>query len=69
MLRVYAGNPTIAELVGMGITDPDRVDVLLAAGRSSYVITVRGGRLAAVRAAEYQSGATKPPDKTGTRPE
>jgi hypothetical protein len=60
VLRVYSGNPTIDELTAVGSTDPDRVDVLLAAGKSSYVITVRNGRLAAVRAEEYRSTAKKP---------
>ncbi|MGA2500236.1 MAG: hypothetical protein ABSH20_21050 [Tepidisphaeraceae bacterium] len=60
VLRVYGGNPTIDELMAVGLRDPDRVDVLLPAGQSSYVITIRGGRLTAVRAAEYRSTANKP---------
>ena len=63
VMRVYGGNPTIEELVGVGRMDPDRVDVLLAAGRSSYVITIRNGRLAAVRAEEYRSTSKKPEGK------
>ncbi|MFI5377743.1 MAG: hypothetical protein ACHRHE_00435 [Tepidisphaerales bacterium] len=60
VLRVYGGNPTIDELMAVGTSDPDRVDVLLAAGRSSYVMTIRSGRLVAVRAEEYRSTAKKP---------
>ncbi len=65
ILRVYGGNPTIEELMAVGRTDPDRVDVLLAAGRSSYVVTVRNGRLVAVRAEEYRSTAAKPTGNSG----
>ncbi len=63
MLRVYGGNPTVEELTAVGRADPDRVDVFLPAGRSSYVVTARGGRLVAIRASEYRSTATKPAPK------
>jgi hypothetical protein len=49
VLRVYAGNPTIEELLAYRRDDPDRVDVYLWPGPSSYRIERRQGRLVAVR--------------------
>jgi hypothetical protein len=59
-LRVYGGDGTVEELTAVGAGDPDRVDVLLPAGNSSYVITLRGGRLTAIRASEYRSTDQRP---------
>jgi hypothetical protein len=60
ILRVYAGNPTIEELLAFGRDDPDRVDVYLWPGKSSYVIDRRGGRLTATRSEDYAAPAGPP---------
>jgi len=49
MLRVYAGDYTIDELLAFRRDDPDRLDIHLWPGRSSYVITMENGRLSAKR--------------------
>lgn len=49
MLRVYAGDHPIDELLAFRRDDPDRLDIHLWPGRSSYVVTMENGRLAARR--------------------
>ena len=61
ILRVYRGNPTIAELLAYSRNDPERVDVYLAPGPSSYVIEWRANRLVATpREAPRTPPATNP---------
>lgn len=52
VLRVYAGNPTVEEMLAISRNDPDRLDVSLWPGRSEYLINDPGGRLMARRAGE-----------------
>ena len=49
ILRIYAGTPTIEEMVSFSRDDPERLDIYLWPGKSAYVIHNVGGRL------QYQS--------------
>ena len=49
ILRIYAGTPTIEEMVSFSRDDPERLDIYLWPGKSAYVIRNIGGRL------QYQS--------------
>jgi hypothetical protein len=52
ILRIYAGTPTIEEMIAFPKTDPERLDIYLWPGKSAYVIRNVGGRLAYQRAEE-----------------
>ena len=45
ILRIYAGTPTIDEMVAYSKDDPDRLDIYLWPGRNAYVIRSGSGRL------------------------
>src|SRR4051812_12870701 len=46
ILRIYAGTPTIEEMVSYSREDPERLDIYLFPGKSGLVIEYGGGRLA-----------------------
>jgi hypothetical protein len=48
-IRVYAGTPTVEETVGYSRADPDRLDIDLWPGRSSYIIRRENRRLIEVQ--------------------
>jgi hypothetical protein len=52
ILRVYAGTPTIDELLAFSRSDPERVDIYLWPGKSGYVIRYDGGRISSARTDE-----------------
>ncbi len=52
ILRVYAGTPTIEEMLSFSRSDPERVDIYLWPGKSGYVIRYDGGRISSVRTEE-----------------
>lgn len=64
VLRVYTGDHSVDELLAVGRSDADRLDVSLWPGRSSFVITEVGGRLTAKRGSGATTGdsQTKPAD-------
>ena len=45
MLRIFAGTPTIDEMVAFSRDDPERLDIYLWPGKSAYVIRDVGGKL------------------------
>ena len=45
MLRIFAGTPTIDEMVSFSRDDPERLDIYLWPGRSAYVIRNATGKL------------------------
>lgn len=45
ILRIYAGDCTVDELIGFGKSDPGRMDIHLWPGQSGYVVDVQNGRL------------------------
>ncbi|HEV8290337.1 MAG TPA: hypothetical protein VGP94_00370 [Tepidisphaeraceae bacterium] len=45
ILRIYAGTPTIEELIAFSKEDPERLDIYLWPGKSGYLIRNFGGRL------------------------
>ncbi|HEX2972753.1 MAG TPA: hypothetical protein VHP11_10495 [Tepidisphaeraceae bacterium] len=47
ILRVYAGDATVDELIAYGRTDPGRLDIHLWPGQSGYMVEMRNGRLTA----------------------
>lgn len=55
ILRAYAGNPTIEELLAYGRDDPDRLDIYLWPGSSSYVIDTLDGRLKATNVQDVRA--------------
>lgn len=50
ILRIYAGTPTIDEMVSFAKNDPERLDIYLWPGKSGYVIRNVAGRLEEQRA-------------------
>jgi len=52
ILRIYAGTPTIEEMLAFSRTDPERVDIYLWPGKSGYVIRYDGGRISSTRTDE-----------------
>jgi len=52
ILRIYAGTPTIEEMIAFAKNDPERLDIYLWPGKSGYVIRYGGGRIEYVRAEE-----------------
>jgi len=48
ILRIFVGNPTIERMVSIAREDPQRLDVYVPAGNSSYTIHTSAGRLEAV---------------------
>jgi len=48
ILRIYAGTPTIEEMLAFSRDDPERLDIYLWPGKSGYVIRYGGARLQAV---------------------
>jgi len=59
ILRIYAGTPTIEEMLSFSRDDPERLDIYLWPGRSGYVIRYGGGRLESVMADEGREGNSK----------
>ena len=45
ILRIYAGTPTIEEMITFSRDDPERLDIYLWPGKSAYVIRHASGRL------------------------
>ena len=45
ILRIYAGTPTIEEMLSFSRSDPERLDIYLWPGKSGYVIRYDGGRI------------------------
>lgn len=52
ILRIYAGTPTIEEMLSYSRNDPERVDIYLWPGKSGYVIRYDGGRIGFVATEE-----------------
>ncbi len=48
ILRIYAGTPTIEEMLSFSRGDPERLDIYLWPGKSGYVIRYDGGRISSV---------------------
>jgi hypothetical protein len=48
ILRIYAGTPTIEEMLSYSRSDPERLDIYLWPGKSGYVIRYDGGRISFV---------------------
>jgi hypothetical protein len=45
ILRVYAGTPTIDEMISYSRDDPERLDIYLWPGKNAYVIRNQSGKL------------------------
>jgi hypothetical protein len=45
ILRIYAGTPTIEEMIAFSKDDPERLDIYLWPGKSAYMIRNVTGRL------------------------
>ena len=52
ILRIYAGTPTIEEMLAFSRSDPERLDIYLWPGKSGYVIRYDGGRISFVSTEE-----------------
>ncbi|MGE5609447.1 MAG: hypothetical protein ACM359_09345 [Bacillota bacterium] len=45
VLRIYAGDFTVDELIAFGKSDPGRMDIHLWPGQSGYIVDVQNGQL------------------------
>ena len=52
ILRIYAGTPSIEEMLSFSRSDPERLDIYLWPGKSGYVIRYDGGRISFVSTEE-----------------